>query len=59
MLQFSIDNSSDLCNAADELAPEQKEEELLPILVQQLYVLNTLGKTEEAESLLKILSIER
>ena len=45
------DRRADLCSAADELSAQQKEEELLNISVQQLYVLITLGKIEAAEQL--------
>jgi signal recognition particle subunit SRP72 len=41
----------DLCQASDELTEEDKAAELLPIMVQQLYVLLRLGKSEEAEKL--------
>ncbi|KAL8721217.1 MAG: hypothetical protein Q9225_002066 [Loekoesia sp. 1 TL-2023] len=43
--------SQDLCNALGDLTEEEKTAELLPIRVQQLYVLIRLGKSEEAESL--------
>lgn len=38
-----------LCNSLDELSDQDKTAEILPIGVQQLYVLGRLGKTEEAE----------
>ena len=41
----------DLCIASDELSEDEKTAELLPISVQQLYVLGVLGKTEQAETL--------
>ena len=41
----------DLCNASDDLSDEDKQIELLPITVQQVYVLTRLGRTEEADKL--------
>ena len=49
----------DLCIESDDLTPEQKQEELLPISVQQLYVLHALGKHEEAESVSQQIQDER
>jgi len=49
----------DLCNALDELTEEEKTAELLPISVQQLYVLSHLGKTEEAERVASEITIEK
>ena len=42
---------SDLCNALDDLTDQEKIAELVPINVQQLYVVSKLGKVEEAEML--------
>ena len=42
---------SDLCNALDDLTDQEKIAELVPINVQQLYVVSKLGKIEEAERL--------
>jgi signal recognition particle subunit SRP72 len=39
----------DLCKSLDELSDQEKATEVLPITVQQLYVLRKLGKIEEAE----------
>ena len=49
---------SDLCNALDELSDQEKIAELLPIGVQQLYVLIRLGKTEEAEKVASEIVLE-
>lgn len=49
---------ADLCNALDELTVQEKTAELLPITVQQLYVLSKLGKGEEAEKLASDISVE-
>ena len=48
-----LKRSRDLCEASEELVPEQKKEELLPILIQHAYVLTRLGKEAEAASLQK------
>ena len=48
----------DLCNALDEFTEQEKTAELLPISVQQLYVLSKLGKTEEAERLASDISLQ-
>ena len=42
---------TDLCNALDDLTDQEKIAELVPINVQQLYVVSKLGKVEEAETL--------
>ena len=42
---------SDLCNALDDLTDQEKIAELVPINVQQLFVVSKLGKVEEAETL--------
>ncbi|KAH0558933.1 hypothetical protein GP486_004439 [Trichoglossum hirsutum] len=49
----------DLCNALEELSDEEKTAEILPITVQQIYVLIKLGKIREAEKLSSEISIER
>ena len=48
---------TDLCQSS-ELSEEEKRDEILPITVQQLFVLTSLGKYEQADSLLKELSIQ-
>lgn len=50
---------SDLCNALDELTADEKTAELLPISVQQLYVLTKLGNIEEAEAVASEIAIEQ
>ena len=49
---------SDLCNALDDLTGREKVIELLPISVQQLYVVSKLGKLEEAEKLASDIALE-
>ena len=44
-----LKRARDLCNALDDLSEDDKQAELLPIMVQQVYVLARLGKLEEAE----------
>ncbi|MCJ1287022.1 Signal recognition particle core component [Xylographa opegraphella] len=48
--EFLLKKANDLCSLSD-LSEDLKSDELLPIKVQQLYVLNTLGQKEEAERL--------
>lgn len=43
--------AQDLCNSSDELTDDEKIAELLPIMVQHVFVLTRLGKLEEAEKL--------
>ena len=49
---------SDLCNALDDLTDQEKIAELVPINVQQLYVVSKLGKFEEAETLASSIVLE-
>lgn len=51
-----LKRARDLCEALDELSDEEKRAEVLPIMVQQAYVLSKLGKTEEAEALQETIS---
>lgn len=46
-----LKRAKDLCNSLDDMSDEEKHTELLPITVQQVYVLLRLGRTEEAEAL--------
>jgi signal recognition particle subunit SRP72 len=41
----------DLCSALSDLSEAEKQAELLPITVQQVYVLTQLGKIDQAEEL--------
>ncbi|GAB7349823.1 hypothetical protein MBLNU459_g0530t1 [Dothideomycetes sp. NU459] len=43
--------SKDLCNALDELSEEEKLAEILPITVQQIYVLISQGRLEDASAM--------
>lgn len=46
-----LKRARDLCNAVEDMSDEDKEAEMLPIMVQQIYVLTRLGRLEEAEKL--------
>ena len=48
----------ELCRTSEDLTPEDKAEELLPISVQQLYVLARQGKSAEAESVIEEISVD-
>ena len=52
-----LKRAKEVCKHSEDLTEEQKTEELLPIAVQQLYVLEALGKTAEAESLANEITI--
>lgn len=47
-----------LCQHSDDLTDEMKADELLPICVQQLYVLQRLGKTDEAENIAAEIAVD-
>lgn len=49
--EVCLKRAKDLCNAASELSETEKQAELLPITVQQVYVLTQLGKIDQAEAL--------
>ncbi|KAJ5745155.1 hypothetical protein N7520_010337 [Penicillium odoratum] len=53
-----LNRAKNICQTSEDLSPEDRVAELLPIAVQYLYVLIRQGKTEEAESLLKEISVE-
>ncbi|KAJ5643243.1 uncharacterized protein N7484_005750 [Penicillium longicatenatum] len=53
-----LNRAKNICQTSEDLSPEEKVAELLPIAVQYLYVLIQQGKMEEAESLLKEISVE-
>ena len=48
---------ADLCNESEDLSDEEKRAELLPITVQQVYVLSRLQKVEEAAELCSEISL--
>ncbi|KAF7187119.1 Signal recognition particle subunit SRP72 [Pseudocercospora fuligena] len=43
-----LKRASDLCTSLDDLSEEEKQAELLPIKVQRIYVLERLGRIDEA-----------
>ena len=47
-----LKRAKQLCRHSEDLSPEQKVEELVPICVQQIYVLQRLGKASEAEAII-------
>ena len=47
-----------LCASLDGLPDSEKTAEILPIQVQQLYVLGKLGKTAEAEKLASEIAVQ-
>ncbi|KAL4919934.1 hypothetical protein BDW62DRAFT_28002 [Aspergillus aurantiobrunneus] len=53
-----LKRAKELCRTSEDLTPEDRDAELLPIAVQQLYVLICQGKSEEAESILEEISIK-
>ena len=52
------DRVTGLCASLDELSEAEKRAEILPIQVQQLYVLSKLGKTAEAEKLASEIAVQ-
>ena len=54
-----LKRAKQLCEHSEDLAPEQKLEELIPISVQQLYVLERLGKADEAKALVAEISPDK
>ncbi|KAJ5896494.1 uncharacterized protein N7473_005893 [Penicillium subrubescens] len=53
-----LNRAKNICQTSEDLTPEDRAAELLPIAVQYLYVLLRLGKTEQAEALLQEISVE-
>ncbi|KAA6414020.1 MAG: signal recognition particle [Lasallia pustulata] len=53
-----LKRAKDLCSSLEELSEQEKNAELLPIGVQQLYVLCRLGKVNEAEKLASEIAIQ-
>lgn len=49
--EVCLRRATDLCNAIEDFTEEEKKAEILPITVQQVYVLTQMGKTDEAEQL--------
>ncbi|KAJ5317136.1 hypothetical protein N7508_001644 [Penicillium antarcticum] len=53
-----LNRAQNICRTSEDLSPEDKAAELLPIAVQYLYVLIRLGKLAEAEAVLKDISVD-
>ncbi|KAI0115449.1 hypothetical protein GGR51DRAFT_546268 [Nemania sp. FL0031] len=49
-----LKRARDLCEASEDLSPDEKKIELLPIIIQHIYVLSQLGKGSEAVALQKL-----
>ncbi|CAI7618279.1 unnamed protein product [Penicillium glandicola] len=56
--EILLNRAQNICRTSEDLSPDEKAAELLPIAVQQLYVLIQLGKLEEAEAVLKDISVD-
>lgn len=56
--EILLKRAKELCKHSDDLTDQQKAEELLPISIQQLFVLLSLGKTAEAEGLANEITID-
>lgn len=55
--EILLRRAKDLCNASDELTEEEKRAEILPILVQQVFVLVKQSRHEEAGQLSKQIAL--
>ncbi|KAI9815525.1 MAG: Signal recognition particle core component [Pycnora praestabilis] len=51
--------AKDLCNALEDLSDKEKTAEILPIIVQQIYVSSMLGKTDDVEKLSLQITLEQ
>ncbi|KAF2477568.1 uncharacterized protein BDR25DRAFT_330305 [Lindgomyces ingoldianus] len=49
--EVCLKRAKDLCNALSDLSEAEKEAEILPITVQQVYLLVQMGRVDEAEQL--------
>ncbi|KAF2015218.1 hypothetical protein BU24DRAFT_390542 [Aaosphaeria arxii CBS 175.79] len=49
--EICLKRAKDLCNDLSDLSEAEKQAELWPIIVQQIYVLTQLGRVDEAEQL--------
>ncbi|KAK9412847.1 hypothetical protein SUNI508_12356 [Seiridium unicorne] len=52
-----LKRARDLCEASDDLTPDEKTSELLPLLIQHAHVLTRLGKEAEAMALQKSIAL--
>ncbi|KAK4940909.1 Signal recognition particle subunit SRP72 [Elasticomyces elasticus] len=56
--EILLKRAKEICKHSDELTDQQRREELLPISVQQLFVLLCLGKSTEAEEVAREIKAE-
>ncbi|PYH40365.1 signal recognition particle subunit SRP72 [Aspergillus saccharolyticus JOP 1030-1] len=56
--ELLLKRAKELCRTSEDLSPEDRDAELLPIAVQQLYVLLRQGKSEEAQFILEEISVK-
>ncbi|KAK6364404.1 Signal recognition particle subunit SRP72 [Exophiala oligosperma] len=56
--EMLLKRAKELCRHSEDLTDQQKRDELIPITVQQLYVLLCLGKSAEAEAVASEIIIE-
>jgi signal recognition particle subunit SRP72 len=56
--EILLKRAHELCKHHEELSEEEKQEELVPIMTQQLYVLHVQGKSPEADSLAEAISTD-
>ncbi|KAF4553429.1 Signal recognition particle subunit srp72-like protein [Elsinoe fawcettii] len=56
--EILLKRSKDLCNALEDLSDDEKLAEVLPITVQQVYVLTRLGRNQEAHELARKINAE-
>ncbi|RKF63295.1 Signal recognition particle subunit SRP72 [Erysiphe neolycopersici] len=54
-----LERARELCEALDEMSEEEKKLEILPIMLQQAYVLTKLGKQNEAENLHNLVNLDK
>jgi signal recognition particle subunit SRP72 len=55
--EILLKRSRTLCESLEDLSEEEKSAELLPITIQQIYVLTRLGRNKEAEALAQGLDV--
>ena len=57
--EMLLKRAKELCKHSDDLTDQQKADELLPISVQQMFVLLSQGKTAEAETLAREIDVQQ
>ena len=53
-----LKRAKELCRHSEDLSDEQKAEELLPMIIQHIYVLQSLGKEAEAQAMMEEVTID-